>query len=65
MIFSLRSDRVLADLDYCLIRGVEAGTITAEEWRKLIDVYRSIKLLEPLVADIIRRIRARERGGAS
>ena len=60
MILSLRSDRTVADLGYCLVRGVEAGTISSEEWRVRIAVYRAIKLTQPLVAVIIRRIRARE-----
>ena len=60
MILSLRSDRTVADLDYCLVRGIEVGTISSEEWRVLITVYREIKLTQPLLAEVIRRIRARE-----
>jgi hypothetical protein len=60
MILSLRADRVLADLDYCLSRGVVSGMISAEEWRRLFEAYRSVKLVQPLVAEVIGRIRALE-----
>jgi hypothetical protein len=65
MIVSLRSDRVLADLDYCLSRGVETGAISATEWRQLFDAYRSVKLAQPVIVKIIDRIRTREREAAS
>jgi hypothetical protein len=63
MVLSLRSDRILAD--YCLIRGVGAGVLNPQEWKRLFDVYQSIKEIEPLLADDCDRIRAGERGAAS
>jgi hypothetical protein len=63
-VVALRADRIVADLHYCLIRGVEADAISSEEWQELMAVYRSIRLVQPLITEIVGRVRAIERGAA-
>jgi hypothetical protein len=60
VIVSLRADRVLADLEYCLFCGLEVGALSSDDWQELFGAYRTVMLIKPLVAEVIGRIRAYE-----